>query len=133
MASQVAGMPLSVISIGVAYGGNMEVGVVYNPFNDELFVARRGQGSVSPFSLSAKFNTMTSRIICWVLLNSSKNSHAHDLLSPLLLSLLRICFSIFLYFWTERCMCLMLQGHIWMALHLGSCLLTRNWRTQLLQ
>jgi hypothetical protein len=54
-------------------------------------------------------------------------------LSPLLLSLLRICFSIFLYFWTERCMCLMLQGHIWMALHLGSCLLTRNWRTQLLQ
>ncbi len=98
MASQVAGMPLSVISIGVAYGGNMEVGVVYNPFNDELFVARSGQGSVSPFSLSAKFNTMTSRIICWVLLNSSKNSHAHDLLSPLLLSLLRICFSIFLYF-----------------------------------
>ncbi|CAM6046078.1 unnamed protein product [Sphagnum compactum] len=41
----VAGMPLSVISIGVAYGGNMEVGVVYNPFNDELFVARRGQGA----------------------------------------------------------------------------------------
>jgi hypothetical protein len=43
-------------------------------------------------------------------LNSSKNSHAHDLLAPLLLSLLRICFWIFLYFWTERCMCLMFAG-----------------------
>jgi len=41
----VAGMPLSVVSIGVALGNNMEVGVVYNPFNNELFYARRGQGA----------------------------------------------------------------------------------------
>lgn len=37
-------MPLSVVSIGVALGQNMEIGVVYNPFNNELFYARRGQG-----------------------------------------------------------------------------------------
>lgn len=37
-------MPLSVVSIGVALGQNMEIGVVYNPFNKELFYARRGQG-----------------------------------------------------------------------------------------
>ncbi|XP_024359739.1 inositol monophosphatase 3 isoform X2 [Physcomitrium patens] len=41
----VAGMPLSVVSIGVALGQNMEIGVVYNPFNNELFYARRGQGA----------------------------------------------------------------------------------------
>jgi fructose-1,6-bisphosphatase/inositol monophosphatase family enzyme len=45
---QVAGMPLSVVSIGVALGNNMEVGVVYNPFNNELFYARRGQGTCHP-------------------------------------------------------------------------------------
>ena len=37
-------MPLSVVSVGVALGQNMEIGVVYNPFNNELFYARRGQG-----------------------------------------------------------------------------------------
>lgn len=35
---------MSVVSIGVALGQNMEIGVVYNPFNNELFYARRGQG-----------------------------------------------------------------------------------------
>lgn len=41
----VSGMPLSVVSIGVARGGAMEVGVVYNPFHGELFCASKGKGA----------------------------------------------------------------------------------------
>ncbi len=33
------------ICVGLAIHGTMEIGVVYNPFRDELFCARRGQGS----------------------------------------------------------------------------------------
>lgn len=38
-------MPLSAISIGVAYKGEVVVGVIYDPFADELFTAIRGQGA----------------------------------------------------------------------------------------
>lgn len=51
-AIQVAGLPLSVVSIGIAKGNKVEVGVVYNPYSGELFTARRGQGqclSRNPF------------------------------------------------------------------------------------
>lgn len=41
----ISGMPLSVVSIGVARAGAMEVGVVYNPFHGELFCASRGKGA----------------------------------------------------------------------------------------
>lgn len=41
----VGGMPFSTVSIGVSYGGKMEVGVVFDPFHDELFSARFGEGA----------------------------------------------------------------------------------------
>ncbi|BBM98390.1 hypothetical protein Mp_1g13130 [Marchantia polymorpha subsp. ruderalis] len=43
--SFVDGVPLSVVSIGIAYRNSMEIGVIYNPYHDELFHARRGQGA----------------------------------------------------------------------------------------
>lgn len=41
----VAGMPLSAVSIGVAQDGELRVGVIYDPFRDELFTATAGQGT----------------------------------------------------------------------------------------
>lgn len=41
----VHGLPQSVVSIGVARRGVVEVAVVYNPFLDELFTAVRGRGA----------------------------------------------------------------------------------------
>ncbi|WDL98047.1 inositol monophosphatase family protein [Alicyclobacillus sp. ALC3] len=41
----VAGIPLSVVSIGFAEHGNVKVGVIYDPYRDELFVARDGSGA----------------------------------------------------------------------------------------
>ncbi|KAL2652035.1 hypothetical protein R1flu_020163 [Riccia fluitans] len=43
--SFVDGVPLSVVSIGIAFEKSMEIGVIYNPYYDELFHARRGRGS----------------------------------------------------------------------------------------
>mmetsp|Transcript_46385 Transcript_46385/g.110475 ORF Transcript_46385/g.110475 Transcript_46385/m.110475 type:complete len:366 (+) Transcript_46385:182-1279(+) len=40
-----AGQPLSAVSIGVAKGGKLKVGVIYEPFRKELFSAVDGQGS----------------------------------------------------------------------------------------
>lgn len=39
------GLPASVVSIGVAHRGEVIVGVIYDPFADELFVARKGEGA----------------------------------------------------------------------------------------
>ncbi|GAQ78513.1 inositol monophosphatase [Klebsormidium nitens] len=41
----VGGLPLSVVSIGVAKANRVEVGVVFNPYSGELFTARRGEGA----------------------------------------------------------------------------------------
>ncbi|CAN0004548.1 unnamed protein product [Discosporangium mesarthrocarpum] len=41
----VHGMPLSAVSIGVSYRGNLVVGCIYDPFRDELFTATRGGGA----------------------------------------------------------------------------------------
>lgn len=41
----VHGIPASVVSIGVAYQGRVEVGVIYDPFRDELFTSIRGHGA----------------------------------------------------------------------------------------
>jgi len=38
-------MPLSAVSIGVAYKGEIVAGVIYDPFHDELFSASRGRGA----------------------------------------------------------------------------------------
>ncbi|KAG6547380.1 hypothetical protein Mapa_010828 [Marchantia paleacea] len=43
--SFVDGVPLSVVSIGIAFKNSMEIGVIYNPYHDELFHARRGRGA----------------------------------------------------------------------------------------
>ncbi len=37
--------PLSVVSIGVAFRGEVVVGVIYDPYRNELFSAVRGQGA----------------------------------------------------------------------------------------
>lgn len=41
----VHGLPGSVVSIAVARGGKLSIGVVYDPSRDELFVARQGDGA----------------------------------------------------------------------------------------
>jgi len=41
----VHGMPLSCVSIGLCMGGRPVLGVVYEPFRDELFLALEGQGA----------------------------------------------------------------------------------------
>ncbi|CAI5498495.1 unnamed protein product [Closterium sp. Naga37s-1] len=38
-------IPMCAVSLGVARQGRLEVGVVYNPFNNELFSCRRGEGA----------------------------------------------------------------------------------------
>ncbi|GJP72670.1 hypothetical protein CLOP_g3436 [Closterium sp. NIES-67] len=38
-------IPMCAVSLGVARHGRMEVGVVYNPFANELFSCRRGEGA----------------------------------------------------------------------------------------
>lgn len=39
------GLPTFAVSIGLERDGAMELGVVYDPMRDEMFVARRGQGA----------------------------------------------------------------------------------------
>ncbi|CAN0369874.1 unnamed protein product [Ectocarpus sp. 6 AP-2014] len=41
----VHGIPLSAVSIGVAYRGKVVVGCIYDPFRDELFTATSGNGA----------------------------------------------------------------------------------------
>jgi myo-inositol-1(or 4)-monophosphatase len=51
------GIPLCCVSIGVEYEGKMILGVVYNPFLNELFFAEKGKGATlngNPISVSAK-------------------------------------------------------------------------------
>ena len=40
-----AGQPLSAVSIGIAYAGQLRVGVIHDPFRDELFSATCGGGA----------------------------------------------------------------------------------------
>lgn len=52
----VSGIPLSVVSIGVAFKSDMTVAVIYDPFRDELFTAIKGRGATlngSPISVCA--------------------------------------------------------------------------------
>lgn len=42
----IKGIPLVGISVGLARNGKMEQGVVYNPYTDEMFTARRGHGAI---------------------------------------------------------------------------------------
>ncbi|KAA0159867.1 hypothetical protein FNF27_04079 [Cafeteria roenbergensis] len=49
--------PLSVVSIGVAFRGEVVVGVIYDPYRNELFSAVRGQGAKlngAPISVSSE-------------------------------------------------------------------------------
>lgn len=41
----IAGLPLSCVSIGVAEGGVVNVAVIYDPFQNEMFTAVRGEGA----------------------------------------------------------------------------------------
>eukprot|EP00904_Undaria_pinnatifida_P013326 jgi/Undpi1/9123/HiC_scaffold_26.g11581.m1 len=41
----VHGIPLSAVSIGVAFEGQLVVGCIYDPYRDELFTATRGNGA----------------------------------------------------------------------------------------
>eukprot|EP00741_Cyanophora_paradoxa_P001388 tig00000488_g1343.t1 len=41
----VHGLPLSVVSIAVAYRGELQVGVIYDPYMNEMYAARKGEGS----------------------------------------------------------------------------------------
>ncbi len=40
-----AGLPLCVSSLALLHGGEIVLGLIYDPFQDELFMARRGQGA----------------------------------------------------------------------------------------
>ncbi len=44
-ANYVADLATSCVSIGIAEGDQIIIGVVYNPFRDELFVAEKGKGA----------------------------------------------------------------------------------------
>lgn len=39
------GVPIYCVSIGYAYEGELELGVIYDPTRDEMFAAQRGQGA----------------------------------------------------------------------------------------
>jgi myo-inositol-1(or 4)-monophosphatase len=41
----IRGIPLTAVSIGLEKDGELVLGVVYNPFTDELFVGEQGQGA----------------------------------------------------------------------------------------
>lgn len=41
----VAGQPMSAVSVGVAFAGTLRVGVIYDPFHDELFTAVLDNGA----------------------------------------------------------------------------------------
>lgn len=42
---QIGGVPFAAVSIAVARGSDTEVGIIYNPFIDELFQATKGHGT----------------------------------------------------------------------------------------
>lgn len=44
-ANYAADLAASCVSIGLAYNEELQLGVVYDPFRDELFVAEKGQGA----------------------------------------------------------------------------------------
>lgn len=41
----IKGYPRCAVSVGLAHRGKMELGVVYNPFSQELFTAKKGEGA----------------------------------------------------------------------------------------
>src|SRR5574344_549554 len=44
-ANYTRGLNLSVISVALMHKGELELGVVYNPFNDDLYYAQKGKGA----------------------------------------------------------------------------------------
>jgi myo-inositol-1(or 4)-monophosphatase len=53
-------IPFSAVSIGVAYNGIVVVGVIYEPYRDEMFTAIRGQGAFLNGSTRLHVSTETS-------------------------------------------------------------------------
>jgi len=60
------GLPICCVSIGIEKDGLMQLGAVYNPFINELFVTERGQGSTlneKKIKVSEKNNVATSFLV----------------------------------------------------------------------
>lgn len=59
----IKGVPVVGISVGLARNGRMEQGVVYNPYTDEMFTARRGHGAfLNGKSIAASKNPLEDSI-----------------------------------------------------------------------
>ncbi|CAE7373733.1 IMP2 [Symbiodinium natans] len=60
-----AGQPMSAVSIGVAFDGKLQAGVIYEPFRDELFAAARGAGAtLNGASISvSKTDTLSKAVV----------------------------------------------------------------------
>lgn len=62
----VAGQPMSAVSIGVAEGGVLRVGVIYDPHRDELFSARLGKGATlngRPIVVGQRAQTLAQAVV----------------------------------------------------------------------
>jgi len=66
-ANYAADLAASCVSIGLAEGEEMVLGVVYNPFRDELFVAEKGQGAyLNEYKLAVSQQTEISKcLVCF--------------------------------------------------------------------
>ncbi len=72
-------MPLSVVSIAYAYRGVVQVGVVFDPYHDEVFFARRGQGAYrarrqQALAWSARFLPGTANLLSGAASSQERNS-----------------------------------------------------------
>lgn len=62
----VAGQPMSAVSIGVAEKGVLRVGVIYDPYRDELFSARLGDGAKlngEPISVGQRAKRLSEAVV----------------------------------------------------------------------
>ena len=56
----------SCVSVGLALHGTMEIGVVYNPYNNEMFYAQRGKGAfLNGQPLHVSSNQLEEGLVCF--------------------------------------------------------------------
>ncbi|MCI8497323.1 MAG: inositol monophosphatase [Clostridiales bacterium] len=62
----IKGYPRCAVSVGLSRRGNMELGVVYNPFADELFCAKRGEGAtLNGRRIQVSENALKDGVVCF--------------------------------------------------------------------
>jgi myo-inositol-1(or 4)-monophosphatase len=74
------GLPIFAISIGLEREGQLVAGLVYNPANDDLFIAERGQGAYlnkTRLRVAARRDLADALIICGIPPLNRAAGHAH--------------------------------------------------------